>query len=114
VPACAGLYLTRRTTLQQILRLSLFSEHLPVDQALAIGLIDQISDNPASVVERLAVRASRLQPGAVARVKRFIRELGIVPAREEASMAETARGMDDPEVREAITGFVRLHKFPWD
>jgi polyketide biosynthesis enoyl-CoA hydratase PksH len=114
VPACAGLYLWRRVPLQRLLRLSLLAENIDSAQALACGLIDEVSEQPEEALRRVAQRASRLRTAAIGRVKQFVHALGPIPEREAFAMAETARGMRDPETVELISQFVLQRRFPWE
>jgi polyketide biosynthesis enoyl-CoA hydratase PksH len=115
VPACVGLYLTRRIGPKMTARLSLLSETLDAASAREAGLIDEVAAAPDVVVRRIVTRAMRLSPSTIGDIKRFFRGVaGLEEDQEKRALAETARLMDDPGVRQAVTRFIREKRFPWE
>jgi len=115
VPACVGLYLTRRIGVRGALKMSLTSETVAAAKALTLGLVDEVTDTPETLLARLSVHAARLQDRTIRDIKRFFREIDPIDAsREQGAVAETHRLMQDSSVRAAIAGFVRDRRFPWE
>ncbi len=115
VPACVGLYLSRRVGPQTALRLSLTLETMNAERARACGLVDEVTESPEASLRRVSLRASRLRARTVAAIKRFYRDIGqIDEERERSAVEETARLMADSSVREDIARFVHHKRFPWE
>jgi polyketide biosynthesis enoyl-CoA hydratase PksH len=115
VPACAGLYLARRCGVQTAYRMALTGEQLTAERALACQLVDELADAPDDGIRRLGVRASRLDPATIDRIKRYFRELGpLDDVREGRAVAETDRLLTDARARQAIADFVVNRRFPWN
>lgn len=89
LPATVTPFLVRRMGFQPVYRMALTAQRMNAKQALACGLVDEITDQPTDSVRRLRIRADRLQRPAVARIKAFYADFAAIGP-DSADRAERA------------------------
>jgi len=70
--------LVRRIGFQPVYRMALTAQRMNAKQALACGLVDELTEQPADSLRRLRIRADRLQRPAVARIKTFYADFAAI------------------------------------
>jgi len=89
LPATVTPFLVRRMGFQSVYRMALTAQRINAGQALACGLVDEITAQPTDSLRRLRIRADRLQRPAVARIKTFYADFAAIGP-ESAQRAERA------------------------
>ncbi len=104
IPAVIAPLLCERLPVARVRWLALSGETLGPDEALAMGLVDQVTADPDRAVRRLERRLLRCRPKAVARLKRFTTIIGNLS--RNAAITEGARHttahLSEREVVEAL------------
>lgn len=95
--------------------LTLFGETLTASAALHLGLVDELTEDPALTLAARLKRLLRSSPAAVARLREFSGEIAGMPLAEAlaAGVARTSADTSDPEVVAAVSGFVAGVAPPW-
>jgi polyketide biosynthesis enoyl-CoA hydratase PksH len=115
LPSMVAPYLIRKVGFRAAYRLTLGTGPIDAQAALAIGLVDEVSDDPSFALARALRRYARLDCDAIAGMKRFFRGMWIVDAgMEERACAETSRLMREPAVAANIRNYVLENRFPWE
>ena len=104
LPATVTPFLVRRIGFQPVYRMALTAQRMNAQQALACGLVDEITGQPADSLRRLRIRADRLQRPAVARTKDFYADFAAIGP-DSAQRAERALAalLSDGQVATNIT-----------
>ncbi len=89
LPATVTPFLVRRAGFQPVYRMALTAQRMNAGQALACGLVDEITGQPADTLRRLRIRADRLQRASVARIKAFYADYAAIGP-DSAQRAERA------------------------
>jgi polyketide biosynthesis enoyl-CoA hydratase PksH len=114
LPACVVPYLIRRTGFQPAYWMTLSTLPVSAAEAQAFRLINEVSADPASVVQRLMPRLARLDGQTIVDIKAYFRKMWLVnDEMEQVAVKEITRLMSEPRVRENIRGFVEHQRFPW-
>ncbi len=99
-------------------RLMITAETVTADDALGIGLADEIATGSAGVdaaIERQRVKLKRCAPGAVAETKKLLRNAAQLTREEEieAAAQSFARCLMGDEGREGVAAFIEKRKPRW-
>lgn len=89
LPATVTPFLVRRVGFQAVYRMALTAQRMTAKQALACGLVDEMTEQPTDSLRRLRIRADRLQRPAVARIKTFYADFAAIGP-DSAQRAERA------------------------
>ncbi len=115
VPALISTFLPRRVAPARLARLYLDPQPLGPEAALAVGLADEIADDPpAAAVRRADEIARKVAPSAVAETKRLLLELTLpdLDARLAAAARANARQRTHAECRQGLASFLATKSFP--
>jgi methylglutaconyl-CoA hydratase len=115
VPALVAAFLPRRVSPATLTRLVLDPHPLDAQAALAVGLVDRVTDDPLGTAEAWAHEMCRkASPSAIAESKRLLLAFAL-PGLEE-HLAEAARAnarqRAHPECRRGVTAFLERRTFP--
>lgn len=108
LPAVVLPVLCERVGAGRARRLCLTGEVVHAAEALAMGLVDQSSDDVALASAGMLKHLLRISPAAVGRLKRHLDETAKLrlDAGLAAGVTRTSEDLHDPEVRAAIEAFV--------
>lgn len=115
VPAMIFPFLQQRMALPHLRWAALTGERFPAQRALEVGLINEVAEDPAAVVDRWAASLLAGGPEAVAGVKGLFRTLALLPpdeARAQA-IALSARVRVGAEAQEGMRAFLERRKPSW-
>lgn len=115
-PACVLPFLIRRVGRQKAHAMTLTTQPVGAEEALAAGLVDAVADSGEALLRRHLVRLRRLGRPAVARYKRYMTEVegDWLAARMPAALAANREMFADATVRHNIRRYVQDMKFPWE
>ena len=115
LPCCVLPFLIRRVGFQKAYAMTLGTHPVDAEQAARSGLVDEVTDDPDTVLRRLLMRASRIDGATVADAKRYFDKLWIISEQTEAAaVREFGRLMSSAPVRRRIADFAAHRKFPWE
>ena len=115
VPAQIAVFVHRRLGDRAARRLLLSGEKLSADQALALGLVDEVAtDLQAAVTQRISVMR-RAAPGAVAHTKALLCMLNMPVAHDLPAQAaiKFVANLRSPEAAEGLAAFAGKRKPGW-
>jgi methylglutaconyl-CoA hydratase len=115
VPALISVFLPRRVAPARLARLYLDPQPLGPEAALAVGLADEIAEDPAAAaVRRASELARKVAPSAVAETKRLLLELTLPDLDAHFAVAArcNARQRADAECRQGLASFLATKRFP--
>jgi len=108
LPAMVAPYLIRRVGYQNAYKMALTTLPVSADRACAIGLVDEVTDSPEQMLQRLRARLLRVGSDTVRELKRYFRSQWLLDdAGEERACAEAARSLSTPEARSKIMHLLR-------
>ena len=115
VPALVATFLPRRVSPATLTRLVLDPRPLDAEAALALGLVDRVTDDPRAAAEVWAREVcSKASPAALAESKRLL--LAFALPRLDEQLAEAARAnagqRAHPECRRGVAEFLERKTFP--
>jgi enoyl-CoA hydratase/carnithine racemase len=118
LPAMVLPLLMERIGAQPARRLALSAASVTAQRAFAIGLVDELVADPEQLERKLrsVLKATlRVQPDAVAELKRFSAEIAFMDYRDAvmAGRALTDERLSRPDIREAISDFLSGEPLPW-
>jgi len=118
LPAMVLPLLRERMGAHQARRLALGATSIPAEHAQALGLVDERCADAAALdkkVRAVVKTALRLQPDAVAELKRFTADIASMDHRDaiHAGRAVTDERLARPETMAAIQGFLAGDPVPW-
>jgi polyketide biosynthesis enoyl-CoA hydratase PksH len=114
VPAVVAPFLVRRIGWQATYRLSLTAERIAAPRAAAVGLVDELADNPRDALRRLAIRLDRTRPDGVAALKGYFGALHAIDDETGRRAVELiARLVSDPQTLAGIRDFMEGSGVPW-
>lgn len=115
LPACVIPYLIRRVGFQKAYVMTLSTLPVSAREALASGLLDEVTDDLDGAMRRLLLRIGKLEEGTIVNLKTYFRKMWIVNEEmERLAVEEITRLVSEPRVRENIRQFVVHQRFPWD
>ncbi len=118
LPAMVLPLLMERVGRQGARRLALSTASVASQRALAIGLVDELVEGPDQLerkVRSVLKNALRVQPDAVAELKRFTAEIAFMDYRDAvaAGRALTDERLSRPDTLAAISDFLSGEPLPW-
>lgn len=118
VPAMVFPVLCERMAPQRARRLALLGQALAADEAQRLGLVDEVVADAEALegaLTRLARQLLRVQPAAVARLKRLARDVAARPFDEglAAGAACTAALLAEPGTVAQVRAFLDGEPLPW-
>jgi polyketide biosynthesis enoyl-CoA hydratase PksH len=115
LPAMVIPYLIRRVGYQCAYRMALTTQPVSAEAALAMHLVDELSETPELALRRLRARLGRIQPATVANLKRYFRKMWLLTDEvEELAVSEISRLMFHPDFQENLRNFVEHQVYPWE
>jgi len=115
LPCCVLPFLIRRVGYQPAHAMTLSTLPLTADQAHALHLADELTEDFDGVLRRLRVRLGKLDPSTIGDAKRYLRRLWPVPDDAgDTAVTEFARLMSSPQVRDRISAFASAKVLPWE
>lgn len=113
IPAMVFPPLARRIGIPRARRLALGAEPFSAEEALRIGLVDEVNDDLEAALGRHARRLSRMDPHAVATFKALLAEhFPLPPGYEEAAAAQLLDLLGRPETEARVRRFL-AGQAPW-
>lgn len=115
IPAVVLPVIAERLGLARARRLALTGDTVTASAALQIGLVDELAEDTSLALAARLKRVLRSSPAAIARLRTFSAEIADLPLAEAlaAGVARTSADTADPEVIEAVAGFVAGVTPPW-
>lgn len=115
LPAVVTPFLIRRVGFQKAYAMTLTTRAYPASEALAMGLVDALSEDLDQEIKANARRMARLDPRTITDMKAYFRDMWILTeATEQRAVAELERLMLEPRVQKNIREYVELGKLPWE
>ncbi|HEY3366502.1 MAG TPA: enoyl-CoA hydratase-related protein [Symbiobacteriaceae bacterium] len=115
LPSMVIPYLIRRVGFQQAYSMTLTTLPVSAREALAVHLVDDVSENLDESIQRLSSRLVRLEEHTIANMKRYFRRMWMITEEmEQAAAAETTRLVASPVVQQNIANYVNHKLFPWE
>lgn len=115
LPCCVLPFLIRRVGYQAAHAMTLSTLPVAADKAQALHLADELTEDFDGALRRLCARLGKLDPSTIGDAKRYLRQLWPVP--EDAgnmAVAEFARLMSSPQVRDRLSAFASAKVLPWE
>jgi methylglutaconyl-CoA hydratase len=115
VPALVAAFLPRRVSPATLTRLVLDPHPLDAQAALAVGLVDRVTDDPLGTAEAWALEVCRkASPSAIAETKRLLLAFALPGLEEHLAEATraNARQRAHPECRRGVAEFLERRTFP--
>ena len=115
MPACVLPFLIRRIGPAKANTMTLLTEPVPAQTALAWGLVDDLSADSVNLLRRKLLRLRRLPASGICRYKRYMDAWGedLVRTRSRA-IAANVEVFSDPDNLAKITRYVTTGEFPWE
>lgn len=115
MPACVLPFLIRRIGPAKANTMTLLTEPVAVQTALAWGLVDEVAADSATLLRRKLLRLGRLPASGIRRYKRYMDAWGedLVAARPRA-IAANVDVFSDAENQAKIVRYVTTGAFPWE
>lgn len=115
LPANVLPYLIRRVGFQKAYLMTLTTQKMLANEALACHLVDEVSDQPHELIRRHLLRLIRLDERTIYDLKTYFRKLWMIDeTMEQAAIEELARLIQEPRIQSNIKNFVEQKKFPWE
>ncbi len=115
LPACVMPFLIRRIGFQKANYLTLMTQPIQVQQALAWGLVDASDDQSAALLRKHLLRLRHLSKAAISRHKVYMNKLSDSIYQSKALALEAnIEAFSDPVNLEKIYRYVEKGKFPWE
>jgi len=114
-PACVLPFLIRRVGEQRAHYLTLSTQPISAEQALAWGLADAVEDPLDGLLRKHLLRLKRLTKPAIAAYKTYRASLSPLLDQSRTAALDANRAMfADPAIRAGIRRYVTERKFPWE
>lgn len=114
LPACVMPFLIRRIGFQKSYYLTLTTKIIQADEALSMGLIDEMTDDVEDTLRRLLIRLTRVSQETVGDLKAYFRKMWIITEEMEAiAVNELNRLTASTKVQTNISNFMTHQQFPW-
>jgi polyketide biosynthesis enoyl-CoA hydratase PksH len=115
LPCCVIPFLIRRVGFQKAYLMTLTTRTLSASEALAIHLVDELTDHLDESLRKLTLRLNLLEDKIVVDMKRYFQKIGgITDDMERAATMEISRLVAQPHVQENIANYVTHGAFPWE
>ncbi len=116
LPAVIGPYLIRAVGPRQAQRLALMAHRIPAEDALRLGLVQQLAEDLDAAVDATLAELLASGPQAQAEIKRLFAQLrpgDVGEAAQRLSAQTIARVRATPEAREGFAAFVEKRRPAW-
>lgn len=114
-PACVLPFLTRRVGAQRGHYMTLSTQAVGAEQALAWGLADAVESTVDGLLRKHLLRLRHLDKAAIGRYKQYRAELdGVIDGARPLALEANRRMFADPTIRAGISRYVAEGKFPWE
>ena len=111
LPANVMPYLIRRVGFQKAYWMALTTQTVAATEACAMGLVDQVGEEPQMALRQVILRLLRLPPETAGALKRFVGDLWTISDETERFTAEESfRLASDPAVQARIRGFLDIDR----
>lgn len=115
LPANVLPYLIRRIGFQKAYLLTLTTQTISGQEAHAMHLVDEVSDQIDTALHKQLLRLSRLNEETVKELKQYFQKLWIIQEEtQRAAIQELVHLLNDARVQQNISQFVDHGKFPWE
>lgn len=115
LPCCVVPFLIRRVGFQKAYAMTLTTRVYCAQEAAAMSLVDELSDNLEETLRKLQLRLGLLQDETIHDLKHYFRKMWIMtPEMECAAVEEISRLTALPRVKENIHNYVNHGTFPWE
>jgi polyketide biosynthesis enoyl-CoA hydratase PksH len=114
-PACVLPFLVRRLGFQKAHYMTLMTWPVPVEQALAWGLVDACEEQSESLVRKHLLRLRYLSKTGISRYKRYMNDVNhSLLQSKDAALAANRDVFSDPHNLQGIRRYVENGLFPWE
>lgn len=115
IPACVMPFLVRRVGFQKAQWLTLTTKTISANEALQIGLIDELTNELENAVRLNVLRINRLNTITIAETKKYISDLWIINEQTKQLAVNKITDLIQSEiVRSNIKNFIEKGAFPWN
>lgn len=115
MPAIVIPFLIRRIGFHNTYKMALTTMSVTADEALRIGLIDELSDNFEESIRKYSNRISRIDADTMGSMKQYFRQFdGIDTNTEYYAANELKKMLNSPKVIDNIQKFTLFKKLPWE
>jgi polyketide biosynthesis enoyl-CoA hydratase PksH len=99
LPCCVLPYLIRRIGFQPAYRMTLTTQAVSAQEALAFHLVDEVANDPDDAIRRWMLRVGRLEEETLRELKQYFRQMWKISAEtEEFAVSEITRLVSKPKV----------------
>lgn len=115
LPACVLPFLIRRVGFQIAYRMTLTTNLVSAEQAANYHLVDELTEQPEKLLQKLYLRLARLESSTVSNLKQYFRKLWIIDEpMEQLAVREITRLTQEPQTQINIRNFLNHGTFPWE
>lgn len=115
LPCCVIPFLMRRVGYQKAYFLTLTTRTLTAEEAQAIHLVDELTNDLDDTLRKLSLRLNLLDDRVILDLKRYFQAIaGITPEVEQRAIQEITRLASQPHVQRNIANYVREGLLPWE
>jgi len=115
LPACVMPFLIRRIGFQKAYYMTLTTQTIDANTALAMGLVDELTQDFSLSLQRLYLRLQRIHAETIADLKKYFRKLWIITDDiEKTAVEELYRLTTHPRTHANIKNYLEYQKFPWE
>ena len=115
LPANVMPFLIRRVGFQKAYWLTLTTQTILAQRAYEIHLVDELSDNLDTSINRLLISLRRVSETTVGELKGFFRKMWLInDEMENTAINELKKLLESPQVTTNIKNFVQEKKLPWE
>jgi len=115
LPCCVLPFLIRRIGFQKAYAMTLTTRSISAQEALAIHLVDELTQNLDESLRKLTLRLNLLEHETISDLKRYFHKLWTInPEMEKLAVQEITRLASQPRVRQNIANYAIDGAFPWE
>ena len=115
IPACVLPFLIRRIGLSKAHHMTLMTQPVSAEQALAWGLVDACEANSDNLLRKYLLRLRRLSKQSIDHYKTYMNSLSDILTASKAQALATNRAVfSDTSNLQKIARYVKTGKFPWE
>lgn len=115
IPACVLPFLVRRIGLAKAHHMTLMTQPISAEQAVAWGLVDACEANSDDLLRKYLLRLRRLSKQSIDRYKTYMNSLSdILTASKPHALATNRAVFSDASNLQKIARYVETGKFPWE
>jgi polyketide biosynthesis enoyl-CoA hydratase PksH len=115
LPACVMPFLIRRVGFQKAYRMTFSAKRVDAEEALQIGLVDEIVVDLTAAVNKLLPYISRIDSDTMRTLKQYFRDMWIIHEDMEKLAVNTISNLaTSAKVQKNISAYINNNKLPWE